>query len=67
MVPRLLLRDISRVLACSSQDAGRFRTLGLPAERLETTGNIKLDVAIPLLGDPEKESLRRELGLPRES
>ena len=65
-VPRLLLADITRVLACSSQDAERFRELGFPAERLQVTGNIKLDVAIAILSETEKAALRRELGLPPE-
>ena len=30
------------------------------------TGNIKLDVSIPILGEGEKASLRAELGLPPE-
>ncbi len=66
LVPRLLLADITRVLACSRQDGERFRALGFPEKRLQTTGNIKLDVTIPRLSDSEKSALRRELGLPPE-
>jgi 3-deoxy-D-manno-octulosonic-acid transferase len=65
-VAQLLLADISRVLACSEQDAVLFRKLGFPEQRLLSTGNIKLDVVIARLGDPEKSTLRRELGLPPE-
>ncbi|MBS0663386.1 MAG: 3-deoxy-D-manno-octulosonic acid transferase [Verrucomicrobia bacterium] len=61
---RLMLRGISRVLPGSAQDAARFRELGFPAERVTTTGNIKLDVAIPALTGDEHAALRRELGLP---
>jgi 3-deoxy-D-manno-octulosonic-acid transferase len=61
----LMLRGITRLLAGSSQDAARFRELGFPAERLVTTGNIKLDVEIPRLDDAARDRLRRELGLPR--
>lgn len=59
---RPLLSGITRVLACSEHDAERFRELGFDAERVVTTGNIKLDVTIPLLGTEEKNALRRELG-----
>ena len=57
-----LLGGITRVLAGSAMDAERFRALGFPAERITTTGNIKLDVTIPLIGDAEKSALRAELG-----
>src|ERR1700722_15106515 len=59
-VSRFVLGGITRLLACSEQDAGRFRQLGYPAERLEVTGNIKLDVAIARLDEPGREALRRE-------
>lgn len=61
-----LFRGITRVLACSQHDAERFQALGFPAAAITTTGNIKLDVAIPLLGDAEKTALRRELGFGEE-
>lgn len=59
-----LLGGITRLLACSAHDAERFRALGFPAERITTTGNIKLDVTIPPLTPAERAQLRRELGLP---
>jgi len=65
-ITRLLLADITRVLSCSKRDTERFRRLGFPEERLQMTGNIKLDVAIPLLSESELGTLRRELGLPAE-
>jgi 3-deoxy-D-manno-octulosonic-acid transferase len=61
---RLMLDGITRLLPCSAQDEARFRELGVPAEKIFTTGNIKLDVTIPLLSAGERASLRRELGLP---
>jgi 3-deoxy-D-manno-octulosonic-acid transferase len=61
---RLTLDGITRLLPCSAQDEARFAELGFPRGRLQTTGNIKLDVTIPLLTAAEKISLRRELGLP---
>ncbi len=57
-----LLGGITRVLAGSAMDAERFRALGFPAGRITTTGNIKLDVTIPLIDDAAKVALRRELG-----
>lgn len=59
---RLMFQGVTRILPCSSHDESRFRDLGVPAEKLVTTGNIKLDLAIPRLGQPELDQLRRELG-----
>jgi 3-deoxy-D-manno-octulosonic-acid transferase len=59
---RPLFRGITRVLACSEHDAERFREIGFAADRVCTTGNIKLDVTIPPLSDAEKRTLRHELG-----
>jgi 3-deoxy-D-manno-octulosonic-acid transferase len=61
---RTMLGGVSRLLACSMQDATRFRELGFPADRIVVTGNIKLDVDIPRLDEAEKKRWRRELGLP---
>ncbi len=59
-----LSRGITRILCAAKRDEQRFKSLGFPPERLETTGNLKLDVNIPLLDDTAKSGLRRELGLP---
>ena len=61
---RVTLDGITRLLPCSTQDEERFVALGFPRERLQTTGNIKLDVNIPLLTAEGKSKWRRELGLP---
>ncbi|MFI5358223.1 MAG: 3-deoxy-D-manno-octulosonic acid transferase, partial [Opitutales bacterium] len=61
---RTLLGGITRVLAASAHEAERFAALGVPAERITVTGNIKLDVAIPPLTAEAGARLRRELGLP---
>jgi len=61
---RPLARGITRVLCAAKQDAQRFRALGFPAEKLQVTGNLKLDVTIPRLDDAARAALRRELGLP---
>ena len=58
-----LLRGITHVLACSPQDAERFRELGVPDRKITETGNIKLDVEITRIDDDSKARLKRELGL----
>ncbi|MDR0902390.1 MAG: 3-deoxy-D-manno-octulosonic acid transferase [Opitutaceae bacterium] len=59
----LMLRGISRVLACSKEDASRFRALGVDAGKITVTGNIKWDVTIPLMDAAESARLRKEIGL----
>jgi 3-deoxy-D-manno-octulosonic-acid transferase len=59
-----LSRGITRVLCSSKRDEQRFKSLGFAPAQLSTTGNLKLDVDIPLLADAEKTKLRRETGLP---
>jgi len=58
-----LFGGLTRILAASEHDAGRFRALGFAPEKIMVTGNLKLDVVIPRLGEVEKAELRRELGL----
>jgi len=60
---RPLAAGITRVLCSSKRDAQRFKALGFEPERLQTTGNLKLDVQIRRLSEAEKDRLRRELGL----
>ncbi len=57
-----LYRRITAILPSSEQDAERFRRLGVPAEKLVTTGNLKFDVGIKTLDAWERAMLRRELG-----
>ncbi len=59
-----LSRGITRVLCSSKRDEQRFKSMGFAPAQLQTTGNLKLDVDIPLLADAEKLNLRREIGLP---
>jgi len=59
-----VLQGLSRLLASSAQDADRFRALGVPADRIAVTGNIKLDVDIPRLDEGARLALARALGLP---
>ncbi len=61
---RSLAVGITRVLCAAKRDEQRFKLLGFPPDRLNVTGNLKLDVSIPLLPEAEKVALRRELGMP---
>ena len=62
-IARLVTAGISRFLTGSAEDAARFAALGVPAAKIIPTGNIKLDVQIPILTQEERVQLRRELGL----
>jgi 3-deoxy-D-manno-octulosonic-acid transferase len=57
-----LFGGLTHILAASEHDDGRFRALGFAPEKITVTGNLKLDVTIPLLNDGEKAKVRRELG-----
>ncbi|MBA3849240.1 MAG: 3-deoxy-D-manno-octulosonic acid transferase [Opitutus sp.] len=56
--------SVAKILCAAKRDEQRFRALGFPAAKLVTTGNLKLDVSIPLLAAAAKAALRREVGLP---
>lgn len=60
---RLMTRGITRFMPVSAEDSARLAALGVAPERMTTTGNIKLDVRIPLLSPEERNPLRGELGL----
>lgn len=60
---RPLVAGLTRVLCATKRDEQRFKLLGFAPERLQTTGNLKLDVTIPRLAEDEARQLRRELGL----
>jgi 3-deoxy-D-manno-octulosonic-acid transferase len=62
-----LFGGLTHILAASEHDAGRFRALGFAPEKIMVTGNLKLDVVIPPLGEIEKAKLRRELGLAQDA
>ncbi|MEJ1973881.1 MAG: glycosyltransferase N-terminal domain-containing protein [Lacunisphaera sp.] len=46
---RPLTRGITRLLCASKRDEQRFKSLGFSPAQLQTTGNLKLDVTIPVL------------------
>ena len=58
-----LLGGIACSLPVTARDEERFRQLGFPPERLRTLGNIKLDLTIPPMEEPQRGELRRALGL----
>jgi 3-deoxy-D-manno-octulosonic-acid transferase len=62
-VAGIMFDGITRLLPGSAQDEARFVELGVPREKIFTTGNIKLDVPVAPLSAAEREQLRRELGL----
>lgn len=62
-VVRALSHGLTRILCSSKQDEQRFRAIGLPAAKLQTTGNLKLDVDIPVMPPAELARLRAELGI----
>lgn len=53
----------TKILCASRRDEQRFKAIGFNGGRLLTTGNLKMDVTIPLLNETERAQLRRELGL----
>jgi 3-deoxy-D-manno-octulosonic-acid transferase len=58
-----LLGGIACHLPIAPLDAERLCKLGFPPEKVRTLGNLKLDLTIPPLGEPERTELRRSLGL----
>ena len=54
-----MLRDVALIAAQAESDAGRFRALGAP--RLQVTGNLKYDLALPDDWLARGLKLRREL------
>ena len=44
---RPLLRRVRLILAQTEADAGRWMRIGMPFERVRTTGNLKFDSAVP--------------------
>ncbi len=60
---RLLVRNITQVLAVSPADADRFAAFGISPAAIQVTGNLKLDVHLPEVDAEEARRLRTELGL----
>ena len=62
LVPSLM-GGVSKLLAVSAEDAERLQDLGFAPDRIDITGNIKLDVVITELSAQERHTWRTELGL----
>lgn len=62
---REMLSELSALASQGKADAERFIALGMPAERLAVTGNIKFDVEPPQDLAAKSEALRQQLGRER--
>lgn len=58
-----VLRTLRLVAVQSDEHAERLRALGVPAERVHVTGNMKYDLARSQADDREQKALRERLGL----
>lgn len=56
-------RGVTKILCAAKSDEQRFRLIGFESARLQTTGNLKMDVTIPQLNETERTQLKREIGL----
>jgi 3-deoxy-D-manno-octulosonic-acid transferase len=56
------LQSVSLALCQSEQDGQRFRQLGLPAEKIEISGNLKFDITLPPDIGPQARLLREQWG-----
>ena len=61
LVP-MLLRRISLLAIQTEEHAERFRQLGVPEDRLRVTGNMKYDLARPLVPPEQAAEIRVALG-----
>lgn len=65
---RWLLGQIRFICAGTKNDFDRFRALGVPAEKIEFTGNMKFDVASgEKFSEDDAAALKRELGFPADA
>lgn len=65
---RLVAETLSQVAVIAAQteaDAGRFRALGAPPERVHVTGSLKFDLALPASLVESGEALRQAWGAGR--
>jgi 3-deoxy-D-manno-octulosonic-acid transferase len=59
------MRQFSLIAAQTSEDAARFRSLGVPSGRVEVTGSIKFDLQLPASLLDSAEVMRRAWGTNR--
>jgi 3-deoxy-D-manno-octulosonic-acid transferase len=62
IVPRALAA-VARIAAQSEEHAARFKALGLPADRIAVTGNMKYDLTTDSAAAAQRHELRRRLGI----
>ena len=62
---RQTLLGVSRILACTEEDASRFERCGARRERLDVVGNLKFDVPIPDDIGADARELRARWGASR--
>lgn len=61
----LLAKHLDHVLCLHSDDAERFKQLGLPAKRISVTGSIKYDIEIADTIVQQANTLRETIGIQR--
>jgi 3-deoxy-D-manno-octulosonic-acid transferase len=66
IVPRALAA-VARIAAQTEAHAARFRALGLSAERIAVTGNMKYDLAADGADREQRQALRQRLGIAAEA
>lgn len=62
-VYRWMLRTLTAVGVQTDEDRTRLAALGAPEDRLQVTGNVKFDRAIPRIPPEQQASLRQDLGV----
>ena len=60
-----VINKIDFIAAQSEADAGRFKDLGMPAERIVITGSVKFDSRQPAVVQEKAEAVRRIIGADR--
>jgi 3-deoxy-D-manno-octulosonic-acid transferase len=64
-ITRQMLLAVDKMAVQTRIEADRFETLGLPAARIEVTGNLKFDIELPADLTEKSAALRAELGKDR--
>lgn len=59
---RRMLESVRLLLVQAEPDAVRFRKLGMPADRMQVTGSLKFDLALPPDCEQKGQALRETLG-----
>lgn len=59
------LKNLTQIATQTEIEANRYKALGMPADQITVTGNIKFDIKLPYDLSEKAESLRRLLGANR--